>query len=373
MTTAITVYDSVKDPLQFVQHFGTMLAKSRMFGCENEAQGQVLAMACLAEKQNPIAIKRTYHIIDGNLSMRADAMLAELRNRGGRHNILERTAEAAEIEVIYQDQTLRERLTWKQAQAEPWPFQKDGKTLKKNWRTDRARRQMLWARVISEAVRTIAPEIIAGVYTPEEAGDFDDTTDAKPKSVDVEQLMQQTAKQTTGEDEPIDAEYEVTEETKQDAAQHTNQEANADGKESTAEQRQQLRELFDKVGANDEQIAKALERRGVKAFRQLSRDQADEMIKALTERIAPAGESRLPDDAMSSHITGPVDQSTIDQIKALMVGDVPIIERVQKHLQDNGKAKLAELSQVDGEALLEALSSRAFDAFFERSLQKPPF
>jgi hypothetical protein len=380
MSTAITVYDNVQEPLAFVERFGTMIAKSRMFGCENEAQGQVLAMACLAERQNPIAIKRTYHIIDGNLSMRSDAMLAELRNRGGKHKVLKRTEDEASIEVTFNGETLVESLTWAEAQNEAWPYAKDGKTLKKNWRTPRARRQMLWARVVSEAVRTIAPEVIAGVYTPEEVGDYDDQAEAARGPVNVDQLMRETAAKAG---EPIDAEYTVVDEQPQQTqpestVQEPEPAAEASGDGCSPEQRARLRSLFDAIGATDDQISKALAKRGVKSIRELSADQAAEIITTLEAKVADAaesqaGESRLPEDARSSDVTGPVGQVTIDQIKSLMKDEYEIAVRVKDHLRANGKAKLAELSHADGAALLDCLTNKTMELFFARSLDRAPF
>lgn len=386
MTTAVTLYDNVSDPIAAVERFGTILAKSRMFGCENEQQGMVLAMACLAERRNPIELKRTYHIIDGNLSMRADAMLAELRQRGGKHKVVERTADVAEIEVTFDGQTLRERLTWDDAKSEPWPFRKDKKTLKTNWETPRARRQMLWARVVSEVVRTIAPEVVAGVYTPEESAEFNDTENTAPAAVDVEQLMQQTALATGSVRHPIvqreqddaqyvvDAEFQVVDD-KPTEPPRTDQ---VDGM-STVDQRRELRDLFDGIGATAEQINKALDKRGAKSFRELTSDQAAELIEALKAKIGKAAEestaadSRLPADATSTDVTGPIAQATIDAIKSLLQGDYATAKRLQDHLRENGLSKIANLSQADGNALLQGLESRATEEFFARSLDKPPF
>jgi len=396
MTTAnaLTVYDNVQDPIAFVERFGTMIAKSRMFGCENEAQGQVLAMACLAEKQNPIAIKRTYHIFDGNLSMRADAMLANLRNRGGKHKVIARTAERAEIQIEYEGEVLIESLSWEEAKGEPWPHRKDGKGLKVNWATPRARRQMLWARVVSEGVHTIAPEIVAGFYTPEEVVDFDQVEDKAKEPVDVEQLIRDTAAKAAGEQarqvnetesEPIDAEFVVVpdppekDEPSAEVKSEAGPEAEADlvgG--STAEQRSRLRQLFDSLGATEDQVKKALQKRGAKSFRQLSSDQTAELIGILEAKVAAAaeetaGESRLPKDVTSSDVTGPITEAMVDQIKTLMTGDYELVKRVKAHLQAHGKGKFADLSHADGTALLESIKSKNLELFFARSLQKGPF
>lgn len=181
-----SVWDRIADPMEFVKNFGTALYASKMFGCHNAQQGMVFALAILSEKSNPIAIKRRYHIIGGNLTMRADAMLAEFRmNFDGAHEIVERTAEAAEIELKRKGQKpYRLRFAWDDALKEPFvwgsPDKQGKREIKTNYATPRARMQMLWARVASDAVRAYCPEVNAGVYTPEEiagvgpGGDIED-------------------------------------------------------------------------------------------------------------------------------------------------------------------------------------------------------
>jgi hypothetical protein len=177
----IELYSKMNDPMDAIERVGQFFAASGMFGCEKREQGMVLAMACIAEKKSPIEIKRCYHLQQGELSMRADAMLAEFRNRGGKHKVISRTAELASVELTGTDgdkQTFS--FSWEDAKKEPfvWTW-KDPVTKqqlkepipKKNYATPRTRMQMLWARVISDAVRTMAPEIVSGTYTPEEIDD----------------------------------------------------------------------------------------------------------------------------------------------------------------------------------------------------------
>jgi hypothetical protein len=57
---------------------------------------------------------------------------------------------------------------------------KDNK-LKVNWQ--RFPRQMLTARCISEAVRLLAPQIVSGIYTPEEVQDFSSANQSLPAKV----------------------------------------------------------------------------------------------------------------------------------------------------------------------------------------------
>jgi hypothetical protein len=180
-TQAVQMYDRMADPLDAIDKIGQFIARSGMFGCQREEQGKVLAATAMMEKKSLVQINRTYHLIEGNLSMRAEAMLANFRAAGGKHKIISRTPEQASIELTMGDQTQAFALTWEEAQKEPFVYGKE-KQFKKNWATPRARMQTMWARVVSDGVRVMAPEIVCGVYTPEE---IEDTTTAtvEPKQV----------------------------------------------------------------------------------------------------------------------------------------------------------------------------------------------
>ncbi len=177
MNHAVIPYQTVRDPIEFVEKLGDAIARSGMFGCKNVESGKVLAMTCLSERKSPTEIARRYHIIDGRLSMKAGAMLADFRTKGGRHRIVERSPERAAIELTIDGQTQQFEFTWEQAQQEP--FVRDKKNnLKTNYATPRIRMQMLWARVVSDSIEAMAPEIAYGVYTPEEISDFQEINGA---------------------------------------------------------------------------------------------------------------------------------------------------------------------------------------------------
>ena len=166
-----------------IEAIGEFMARSGMFGIETVEQGKVVALSCYMEKTTPLQFKRKYHLIDGNPTMRADAMLAEFHTKcEGSHEVLVRTPDEAKIRLHDRYEIATDfSLTWEEAQLEPFVWsvkkKKNGekvKVLKHNWKTPRARMQMLWARVVSDAVRAIAPEVVAGTYTPEEAREFSD-------------------------------------------------------------------------------------------------------------------------------------------------------------------------------------------------------
>ena len=97
-----------------------------------------------------------------------------------------RTPEEAAIELTCDGEVNVFRLTWQEALAEPFVYEGkegdivakllNGKTqdlrIKAKYATPRSRMQMLWARLISDSIRIVAPEIITGVYVPEEVDDF---------------------------------------------------------------------------------------------------------------------------------------------------------------------------------------------------------
>jgi hypothetical protein len=93
-------------------------------------------------------------------------------------------------------------------------FKADGKTFKHNWahRAD----DMLWARMVSKAVRRLCPEIVYGLYSPEETGDFSQDRGApsrEPIAITVEtaKARQQQAqpKEEATIIEPVAVDYEV--------------------------------------------------------------------------------------------------------------------------------------------------------------------
>lgn len=158
---SLTVYEKMPDPIAACREVGTMFAKSGMFGADTEAKGFVLALTCFTEKLSPLAVKRTYHIVEGNLAMRADAMLAEFRSRGGQCKWLSELADAEQAKAHFKYKENDAAFTYTIKDAE-----REGLIGKKNWKNSTP--DMLRARLISKVIRMIAPEIVAGVYTPEE-------------------------------------------------------------------------------------------------------------------------------------------------------------------------------------------------------------
>lgn len=188
MGNDIELYSKINDPLNAIERLGKFIGESGMFGCTKVQQGMVIATVCLARRIDPLEFIQTYHLIQGRPSMRTDKMLARFQERGGKVKILARSAERAAIVLTPKDgEPIEFSLTWDEAEKEPfvWVFQKDkegkpvrdrnGKAiklgLKDNYATPRARMQMLWARVVSDAIRAVDPGVNSGLYAPEEHDD----------------------------------------------------------------------------------------------------------------------------------------------------------------------------------------------------------
>lgn len=182
----LDMYQKIQDPLQAIEKLGEMIAFSGLFGCSKKEQGQVLAMQCLTEGKPPLELAKTYHMIDGKLSMKSDAMLAKFQMSGGRAVWKERTGEKVIAEFTHRGQTVTIGHTLKEHMESGVALGKDNK-LKENWR--KFPRQMLTARCISEGVRLLAPEIVFGIYTPEEVADFDGgkapVVESRPEALNV--------------------------------------------------------------------------------------------------------------------------------------------------------------------------------------------
>ncbi len=156
----ITAYDKINDA-NGIDLIGNAICRSGMFGCESKEAGIVFALQCIAENKPPLEMAKNYHLVKGKLTKRADAMLADFRRAGG-------------------------KVTWedlKNENVQSAVFDFEGNKINGSFSMDDAKRAglnragsawdktpaaMLRARCISETLRAIAPEIVQGVYVPEE-------------------------------------------------------------------------------------------------------------------------------------------------------------------------------------------------------------
>jgi hypothetical protein len=245
-----------------------------------------VALTCLVEGITPLEFKRTYHLIQGSPSMRADAMLATFRTKyGGKHRIVERSTELAAIELTNKDgDTASFSFSWEEAQASRWPWKdpdNHDKGIKDNWSTPTDRKAMLWARLVSDSIRAFQPEVVSGVYTPEELEDANVvstqiTTNGASRPTAAEVLASASVEAQPAEatavddaDDDEDAQFEPA--------------ANEPLGEGYAT-RGQIDKILGLVTELQAPLDQALAKRGVNAMHSLTVDQAKELIDKLESR-----------------------------------------------------------------------------------------
>jgi len=153
----IQLYNQITDPVKAIDQLGTMFAKSGMFGCDNENAGKMLAMICLAERQSPTYINRNFDIVGGKLRKKSMAAFAEFRQAGGKVRWIKtgEDGKEASAEFTFEGQTVQLSFTIEQARQGGANFKAGS-----NWAKTPG--NMLRARVISNALGMLCPEIFAG-------------------------------------------------------------------------------------------------------------------------------------------------------------------------------------------------------------------
>ena len=176
MNNEIQTYEKMND-LPSVQALGGAIATSGMFGCDKPEQGVIIALQCIAENKAPLEMAKNYHLVKGKLTKRADSMLADFKRSGGKikwGDIKNRDVQSGTFtdpdgnvyDVSYSIDDAKVAGVYSNQAHSPWQ------------KTPAA---MMRARLVSETLRAIAPEIVTGVYTPEEAAQFDDVQPAQSK------------------------------------------------------------------------------------------------------------------------------------------------------------------------------------------------
>lgn len=381
------------DLLAFVKETGEAIAKSKIFSCENEYQGRVIALSCYVMGRDPLAIPQEFHLMAGKLSLRSDAMLGRLQKAGGSHEILARGPDGASIKVHYKGQTYTESLTWEEAKLEPFVYQgkpKDmmpkllaGKhaelTLSTNYATPRRRMQHLWARVVSDAIRAVAAELVTGSYTPEEVADFSGLV--MPKG-----LLEQDG---LGELRPGFSTTAGSPDSQSAGAHVVLSDGSTTGVESCDDPStikpklaepdpiwKEIQGLVRDMGITEPQLLAAFKKRGADSYSALPPEKQVELLQALQEKSksfkaklkAPASEPEK-----GSRVDGPIPDDMRAEIVAEMkkvaqgVGGIEITNYVKEQLASKG-LKLADLTFAQGRRLLLRLESKAMEQFFDEDL-----
>lgn len=380
MSTELTIYDRISDPMAAVKQLGHAIAASKMFGAETPAQGEVFALECFVRGTPPLMLAEKYHVIFGKLSMKAEAMLADFERRGGTYRVLSRTAEKAAIELTRKGrEPVTFSLTWEEAKQEPFVYEpKKGvkesdiidliekgtpPEIKTKYRTPRSRAQMLWARVVSDGVNAVDPGVKCGAYTPEEVGDFPEfagrmQTESNGHAddaeiVDAEIIEAPEAGKPAAEEPPFD----VPAEPAKPAAQSDSANGGTAGM-CTADQSNRVKELFGLLEVSPEKRTEILAKRKAATVRNLTATQADELISALQKKLDARSASGSQTEPSKTSLT---DAEIVDRVKELVkqVNQVQpgVAAKIREKLATAKAEKLADLRREDLLSLLSALQA----------------
>lgn len=406
-STSLALYDRINDPIAGMQALGKAIAKAQMFGCSNEEQGQVFAMECMVRKIPPLSLAAKYHIIFGKLSQKADDMLSDFLKAGGRSKILERSPAGVSVELTFDGNTQVFSLTWEEALKEPFVY--DGKekeilaalaankkpVLKPKYSTPRSRMQMLWARVISDAIRCMAPGVNNGVYTPEEVqdagelageivdGEFQVVKDEEPPRKTAAELMAEQLEAKANESKAKKPEATV-------ATAATTLEGSTDPEQlarCTSAQVQRILELYSACEVTKEEMDKVLAKYKVGALKSLSLVDAGTLIGNLEKRLEKMGrvvgwQQEKEEAAPEPTVAEPSKESALEpgstpkpcttEQRAKIVELLTIANQIdprtteffQKMLRTSGRQKITDLDTDQAEELIDLIPKNKWQSFF---------
>lgn len=161
-----------------VERVALAIAKGGLFGSKDPNAVLTLCLLAQAEGQHPAVVFRDYHIISGKPAKKAEAMLRDFIQAGGKvewHQLDDTCADAT-----FTHPSGSARIAWdhKRVQAAQ---------LGNNAMYKKYPRQMLRSRVISEGIRTVYPGATSGLYEESEVASF-----APEKPVTIEAPANET-------------------------------------------------------------------------------------------------------------------------------------------------------------------------------------
>jgi len=152
-------------PLSYgdLERLADSIAKSGLFGIKTKDQAVALMMIAHAEGRHPALAARDYDIVNGRPTKKAEAMMRDFIQAGGKVEWHKLTDEMADATFTH-PQTGSVRIDWDMKRAQTAFGKKD--------MYSKFPRQMLRSRVVSEGIRTLWPLATSGMYVEEEIGNL---------------------------------------------------------------------------------------------------------------------------------------------------------------------------------------------------------
>lgn len=378
--------------LDVVAKIGDDIARSQMFSCKNEAQGRVIALSCLTTGRDVLSVPEEYHLMNGKLTLQASAMLGRLVKCGGEYDVVEHSPSRCAIVIRYKGRKYEGQITWTDAQEEPFVYSgkssdvlevlggpTEGRSklkLSQNYATPRRRMQHLWARVVSDSVRVIAPDLVSGSYTPEEVADF--------SGLVTQDRVQQTTSSLASGQPASDLIWNVTA-VRSDVAQTNDQFSASSGGMAVESQLTNIKYLLEKLEVPAAALNGIFSKRGVTCAAEMTQDQANDFIEFLRQKLeekqaanpVETSTAAPTETAKTMHVDGPVTQELEERIR-LKIKEVAqsngqgkeFTDRIKLKLDASGM-KLKDLTYNDASKLLSCLESMQIEEFFLHVLTMP--
>jgi hypothetical protein len=179
------------NPLAFLSDMGKQMAYSGMLGLKKPEQGSTLLLICITEQKSPLSVIQEYHLMDdGKMTKKADWVLARFREIGGTFKILKDGTDGFEASYTFTFAGNTQTVSYTMDDAKTEGIIKPGSRWTKNPPS------MLRARVITNGVRMVAPEVFAGFNTVEEL-EGQDFVSAAPSTPTASRTRKSATQQAT--------------------------------------------------------------------------------------------------------------------------------------------------------------------------------
>jgi hypothetical protein len=159
---AISVFDRINNPMEFVTTMGKALAQSGVGGAKTQAQGECLAFACLCKRMDPFEFSANYHLIDGKPQLQAHAILARMKRAGAKVRWIKDGEDLIEASAEFDIEGTKTTISYTAENA------KRAQVVKKDSAWDKTPAAMLRAAMTRKAAKMLMPEILVGDVDPEE-------------------------------------------------------------------------------------------------------------------------------------------------------------------------------------------------------------
>jgi hypothetical protein len=157
MSQEIELYSRIQNPVEAIVQLGQYFAKSGFAGCQNEAQGIVLAWECAAKRKSPSDILAENHIVNGRMSRKSLAIAARFQQEGGKIKWVKTGEDGKEAEAQYsiEGETVTARFTIEDAKRQGLIDKNP------NWKIRPG--NMLRARCHTTGIGMLRPALVLGI------------------------------------------------------------------------------------------------------------------------------------------------------------------------------------------------------------------